>query len=218
MRLHASLLLTVWYAPRRAFALLAHGPDAAPFLPVLALATLGSTLAFLGGRPEESVGIVGRIIYVGFLVAFPATVWLLIPVLNTLALSRVRRRLGSAGPTRLTVLAALTLASLPLYLEGGLMAYSPLPILSVSRLLPSASPGTATYFLTATLGITPGFLWALGLYRGALAEVLQLTRRQGLWIVGGLALLDRLVDGLIDWLFATGLAALLSHWGVDWSQ
>jgi len=86
----------------------------------------------------------------------------------------------------------------------------------LSQLFPAAPPGTAAFFLTATLGgITPGFLWALGLYWVALTEVLQRTPRQCVWIVGGLALLDRLVNGLIDWLFVTGLTALLRHWGID---
>jgi hypothetical protein len=214
------MLLTVLYAPRRMFAALGQGPNAAPFLPVVAFALCFGGLVFWIGRQTpvwQDAGLLGRSIWLTFIVAMIVVQLLLAPLLNTLVVGRLRRPLGSEMPSRFTLLSAFILGSLPVYCEAALAAFAQLPPVGLNRLLPLVKTSSPSHIvLAAILGVvTLGFLWTAGLWWVALTELLRLRPSQGLRVVGLLVLVDMLIIGLIDGLFSAGLYALIGSWGLE---
>jgi hypothetical protein len=126
---------------------------------------------------------------------------LLFPLLSTILVLLAARSVLRTTVGFITLLNIFILAELPYYIETLLIVFAGYSPISIGSLLGSFgdTPPLLSGFL---LSITPFFVWIVVLWWIAVTNLLKLTHRQTITLVGALVLLNILAGGIWNFIAA----------------
>lgn len=197
MKVDPSILYRILYDPRGTLREFTQRPRYEVVLPVIGIALLNSTRAYLGMPHNDSTEVVMTVLGLAIVAVYIVFELLLPPLANAVCAHALRARLGSTGVGFRSVSTAFVLCALPLYLGIVLSSFSPVFWFSLGtpfRFLANTHP--SLFFILGT--ITPYFLWMMFLWWIAVDVVLRQRHAQRLLLVGFFAVLYTLIVALLN--------------------
>jgi hypothetical protein len=194
MKMNFSIFYRVVYEPSRVFEGFSQRAYFEAVIPVLAVASLNTTRAYLRLPQMESVGSLLMLagLVAGF--AYGVIAILIFPFLSTIYVFALRRRMCTRDITLRSLFTAFLLCAFPMYLGALLGSLSDLFYFGLGYLFRSTSE-THPFLYGMLLPVTPFFLWTILLWWIALTVLLRPGRYQRFFLVGSLLLLEMLIGG-----------------------